>query len=62
MQRYSGDVQIQEINFTKTPFWVQVHDIPMSFLTWKVIEKLCETVEEIQKSTVAVDDEGGNFF
>ena len=62
MQRYSGDVPVQEISFTKTPFWVQVHDIPVSFLTRKVAEKLCEMVGEIQKSIGAVDEEGGNFF
>ena len=62
MQRYSGEVPIQEIRFTKTPFWVQVHDIPVSFLTRKVAEKLCETVGDIQKSTGAVDNKGGNFF
>ena len=33
MQRYLGDVPVQEISFTKTPFWVQVHNIPVSFLT-----------------------------
>ena len=48
MQRYSGEVPVQEIRFTKTPFWVQVHDISVSFLTRKVAEKLCETVGEIQ--------------
>ena len=62
MQRYLGDVLVQEISFTKTPFWVQVHNISVSFLTRKVVEKLCETVEEIQKSIGAVDEEGGNFF
>ena len=62
MQRYLGDVPVQEISFTKTPFWVQVHNIPVSFLTRKVAEKLCETVGEIQKSIGAVDEEGGNLF
>ena len=47
MQRYSGDVPVQEINFVKTPFQVQVHNIPVSFLTCKVAEKLCEMVGEV---------------
>ena len=62
MQHYSGDVPVQEINFVKTPFWVQVHNIPVSFLTRKVAEKLCEMVGEVQNSIGAVDEEGGNFF
>lgn len=30
MQQYSEDVPIQEINFVKTPFWVQVHNIRLA--------------------------------
>lgn len=31
MQRYTGDTPVQELEFKKIPFWVQVHDIPTSF-------------------------------
>ena len=41
---------------------MQVHDIPSSFLTRKVAEKLCDTVGDVQKSIGVVDDDGGNFF
>lgn len=40
MQRYAGDVPVQEINFVKVPFWVQMHNIPVSFLTRKVAKSL----------------------
>ena len=36
MQRYIGDAPMHELTLNKVPFWVQVHDIPTSFLTWKV--------------------------
>ena len=62
MQRYANDVPVNELAFNKVPFWVQVHDIPCSFLTRKVAEKLCDTVGEVQKSIGAVDDDGGSFF
>lgn len=31
MQRYLEDVPVQEINFVKTPSWVQVHNIRLAF-------------------------------
>ena len=62
MQRYTNDVPVNELAFNKVPFWVQVHDIPCNFLTRKVVEKLCDTVGEVQKSIGAVDDDGGSFF
>ena len=62
MQRYANDVPINELAFNKVPFWVKVHDIPCSFLTRKVAEKLCDTVGEVRKSIGAMDDVGGSFF
>lgn len=41
---------------------MQVHNILVSFLTHKVAKKLCEMVREVQNSTGAVDEEGGNLF
>lgn len=62
MQRYAGDVPVQEINFNKVPFWVQVHNILVNFLTCKVAESLCEIAGEVQNYTGAVDEDGGSFF
>ena len=47
MQCYLNDTPVKDLAFKKVPFWVQVHDIPISFQTRKVAEKLCETVSEI---------------
>ncbi|KAL0015766.1 hypothetical protein SO802_002835 [Lithocarpus litseifolius] len=62
MQRYTGDAPAHELAFNKVPFWVQVHDIPTSFLTRKVAENLCEIMGDIQRSNGAVDEDGGSFF
>ena len=61
-QRYENDVPVKDLAFEKVHFLVQVHDIPISFQTRKVAEKLCETVGEIQRSNEAMDDDGGSFF
>ena len=62
MQCYLNDTPVKDLAFKKVPFWVQVHDIPISFQTRKVAEKLCEIVGEIQRSNGAMDDDGGSFF
>ena len=62
MQHYSNDVPVIELVFEKVPFWVQVHDLPNSFMTRKVVESLCEVVGEVQKTDGAVDEDSGSFF
>ena len=62
MQCYSSDVLVTELVFEKVPFWVQVHDLPNSFMTRKVVTSLCELVGEVQKIDGAVDEDGGSFF
>ena len=62
IQCYTNDALAKDLAFDKFPFWVQVHDIPISFQPRKVAEKLCEIVGEIQRSNGATDDDGGSFF
>ena len=57
-----GDAPVHELAFNKVSFWVQVHDIPTSFLTRKVAENLCEIMGDIQRSNEKVDEDGGSFF
>ena len=62
MQCYLSDVPVTELVFEKVPFWVQVHDLPNSFMTRKVVESLCEVMGEVQKTDGVVDEESGSFF
>ena len=62
MQWYTSDVPVKELVFEKVPFWVQVHDIPNSFMTRKVAESLYEVIGEVQWTNGVVDKDGGNFF
>uniref|UniRef100_A0A7N2LC90 Uncharacterized protein n=1 Tax=Quercus lobata TaxID=97700 RepID=A0A7N2LC90_QUELO len=50
---------------TSSIFFVEifiVQEIPVRFKTRKVAEEICDTIEEVQKSTSAVDEEGGHFI
>ena len=55
-------IVMQRYTVNKVPFWVQVHNIPTSFLTRKVAKNLCAIVGDIQRSNGAVDEDGGSFF
>ena len=62
LQRYDSDTPARYLIFNKATFWVQVHDIPLRYMTRQMAECLCEIIGEVQKSTGAVDEEGGHFM
>ena len=62
LQRHSLKILVWDLVFKTTLFWVQVHDIPVRFMKRSVAEEICDMIGEVQKSTRAVDEEGGNFI
>ena len=62
IQRYDSDTPARELRFNKATFWVQVHDIPIRYMSQKVAESLCETVGEVIRSIGVADEEGGRFM
>lgn len=62
LQRYNSDTPVCDLVFKTTLFWVQVHDIPVCFITKAVAKGICDTIGEVQKSTGEVDKEGGHFI
>ena len=62
LQRYSTDCLVRDLVFSKTLFWVQVHDIQIQYMTKEVVENICDIVGEVQKSAGVVTNEGGHFI
>ena len=62
LKRYKEGSQVKDLIFDKAWFWVQVHDIPLSFMSRMVAESLCDTVGEVRRSLKSTEDDGGNFF
>lgn len=62
LQRYDGVREVHEIDFTLTPFWVQVHGIPVKFMTKTVAESLCETVGQVQNQPPTRTEECRGFM
>ena len=62
LERYESDNPIRELAFTQATFWVQVHGIPIRYMTRKVAKGICETIGEVSRSIGVVDDDGGHFI
>ena len=42
-------------------FWVQVHEIPIRFMSKETAESICDIIGGVTRSVKAFVDEGGNF-
>ena len=62
LRRYDGVSEVQQMDFNLTPFWVQVHGIPMKFMNQTVAEGLCETVGVVQNQSNTKTEESGGFM
>ena len=61
LQRYDEDMLVEELQFNRTSFWVQVHDIPVRFMNQKVAEGICSNVSTVFKK-FETEGEGGSFM
>ncbi|XP_075645092.1 uncharacterized protein LOC142616090 [Castanea sativa] len=49
MQRYDNDRSLEDIKYDQTSFWVQVHGLPLRYITIEAAEKICGGVGEVIK-------------
>lgn len=62
MQQYEEEVPIQELKFDKARFWVQLHGIPLRFMTMDAAEKISAVIGEVSQPTESKEADGGNFL
>ena len=62
LQRYEIDTLITDLLFDKVSLWVQVHNIPVRYLNRDVAKKLCELVDEVDRTLEILEVEGGSFI
>ena len=62
MQKYDKEFALMDLCFTKTSFWVQVHNIPIQYMNMVVAEKICEILGEVIQSPKDATAQGGNFI
>ncbi|XP_023888298.1 uncharacterized protein LOC112000407 [Quercus suber] len=61
-QKYDGSTPIQELRFTTTNFWVQLHNLPYSLLTTEAALSLGKTIGVVTKPKDVSEMRGGNFM
>ena len=62
MQRYDHESSLEDVSFERTNFWVQVHGLPIKFMTIAAAEKICGVVGEVISQTESKLYDGGNFI
>ncbi|KAK7861031.1 uncharacterized protein CFP56_029151 [Quercus suber] len=62
LQRYDGILLMDKVDFSKSSFWVQIHNLPLSCLTPEVALEISESLGTVNKSVGISDMVGGNFM
>ncbi|KAL0011760.1 hypothetical protein SO802_006868 [Lithocarpus litseifolius] len=61
LERYERQTPLDDLKFDKVTFWVQVHNIPIGHRSKSVAEDICEAIGRVDRSTKALDNEGGSY-
>ena len=62
IKQYDYSIPVQELVFEQVSLWVQVHDIPIMYLSREIAEKLCETTGEVSKEPTLAKVDCGNVM
>ena len=62
MSRYENESSLQDIRFEKTKLWVQLHGIPMKFMTLEVAKKIGSVLGEVFALIDPKIFDGGHFI
>ena len=62
LECYDGSTLVRKLHFRTTSFWVQIHDLPFSFLTTRVAVSIGETLGVVAIPKDRSEMRGGNFM
>ena len=62
LHRLENAILVHEVAFNTVSLWVQVHNIPISFLNRKVAEELCKAVGVVDRNSKDGEVDGGSFI
>ena len=49
MERYEKETLLHELKFEKTSFWVQIHGVPLRYMTVVAVEKICKVIGDVPR-------------
>ena len=62
MSRYDNESSLQDLRFEKTKLWVQMHGIPMKFMTLEATKKIGSVLGDVFVPTDPKIFDGGHFI
>ena len=62
LERYDGSTPIQNLQFKSTSIWVQIHDLPFSYLSKEVAISIGESLGAVIVPKDSSEMRGGNFM
>ena len=61
-QRFDKNSSIEELNFNKASFWVQVHNIPIRYRNRSIAKDICDSIGQVHRSVENSKGEGGSYM
>ena len=61
-QSYNKDIDLADMDFNMVTFWVQVHEIPIRFITRNVAEKIYRAIGKVTRVAKDCEGEGDGFI
>ena len=62
LQKYDATSPMEQVDFLKSSFWIQIHNLPLICLTSNVAMEIGESLGDVNKSVNVSDMVGGNFM
>ena len=62
LQKYDGVSKIEDLDFNSTLFWIQLHGLPIKFMTTTMVENLCKLAGQVLRLPNAKTEECGGFM
>ena len=62
LQKYDGTSPMEQVDFSKSSFWIQIHNLPLTCLSPDVAMEIGESLGDVNKSVNVSDMVGGNFM
>nr|XP_023897166.1 uncharacterized protein LOC112009054 [Quercus suber] len=62
LKRYDYSIPVQDLVFEHVSLWVQVHDIPIKYLSREIAENLCEAAGIVSKEPILAEVDRGNVM
>ena len=62
IQRFCKDTPLKDLKLQESSFWIQVHNIPLSYMDREIVEDICAVAGRVVQTTGEAEFGGGGFI